>query len=71
MALETFQGAAALAAQSSEPAALLRERVTSKGGTTEAALNVMTQAGVKAGIIAGAKAAAARGHELGKLLGAN
>jgi hypothetical protein len=31
----------------------------------------MAEAGVKAGIIAGAKAAAARGCELGKLLGAN
>jgi pyrroline-5-carboxylate reductase len=71
LAIETVQGAAALAAQSSEPASLLRERVTSKGGTTEAALNMMAETGVKEGIIAGAKAAAARGQELGKLLGAN
>lgn len=70
LAIETVQGAAALAAQSSEPAAVLRERVTSKGGTTEAALNKMAEAGVKAGIIAGIKAAEARGQELGKLLGA-
>ena len=70
LAIETVQGAAALAAQSSEPAAVLRERVTSKGGTTEAALRVMADSGVKAGIIAGVKAAEARGRELGKLLGA-
>ena len=70
LAIETVQGAAALAAQSSEPASVLRERVTSKGGTTEAALNKMAEAGVKAGIIAGVKAAEARGSELGKLLGA-
>jgi pyrroline-5-carboxylate reductase len=70
LAIETVQGAAALAAQSSDPASVLRERVTSKGGTTEAALNKMAEAGVKAGIIAGIKAAEARGHELGKLLGA-
>ncbi|PKO35210.1 MAG: pyrroline-5-carboxylate reductase [Betaproteobacteria bacterium HGW-Betaproteobacteria-7] len=70
LAIETVQGAAALAAQSSEPAAVLRERVTSKGGTTEAALRTMSEAGVKAGIIAGVKAAEARGRELGKLLGA-
>ena len=70
LAIETVQGAAALAAQSSEPASILRERVTSKGGTTEAALNKMAEKGVKEGIIAGIKAAEARGQELGKLLGA-
>lgn len=70
LAIETVQGAAALAAQSSEPAAVLRERVTSKGGTTEAGLNKMAEMGVKAGLIAGVKAAEARGRELGKLLGA-
>ena len=70
LAIETVQGAAALAAQSSEPAAVLRERVTSKGGTTEAALRTMAEQGVKEGIIAGVKAAEARGRELGKLLGA-
>jgi pyrroline-5-carboxylate reductase len=71
LAIETVQGAAALAAQSSEPAATLRERVTSKGGTTEAALRVMAEQGVKAGIVAGCHAAAARGQELGKILGAD
>jgi pyrroline-5-carboxylate reductase len=71
LAIETVQGAAALAAQSSEPASVLRERVTSKGGTTAAALQVMADTGVKEGIIAGCKAAAARGQELGKILGAD
>jgi pyrroline-5-carboxylate reductase len=70
LAIETVQGAAALAAQSDEPASTLRERVTSKGGTTEAALRVMAEMGVKDGIVAGCKAAEARGRELGKLLGA-
>ena len=69
LAIETVQGAAALAAQSSDPASVLRERVTSKGGTTEAALRMMAEKGVKEGIIAGVKAAEARGRELGKLLG--
>ena len=69
LAIETVQGAAALAAQSSDPASLLRKRVTSKGGTTEAALQMMAEKGVKEGIIAGVKAAEARGRELGKLLG--
>ena len=71
LAIETVQGAAALAAQSSEPASLLRERVTSKGGTTEAALKMMAEKGVKDGIVAGCHAAEARGKELGKLLGAD
>ncbi len=71
LAIETVQGAALLAAQSTEPAAVLRERVTSKGGTTEAALRVMAETGVKAGIVAGVKAAEARGKELGQLLGAD
>jgi pyrroline-5-carboxylate reductase len=69
LAIETVQGAAALAARSPEPASVLRERVTSRGGTTEAALRVMMDAGVKTGIIAGVKAAEARGRELGKQLG--
>ncbi len=38
LAVATFTGAAQLAAQSGEPASVLRERVTSKGGTTAAAL---------------------------------
>ena len=71
LAIETVQGAAALAAQSSEPASILRERVTSKGGTTEAALKMMAEKGVKDGIVAGCHAAEARGKELGKLLGAD
>lgn len=69
LAIETVQGAAALAAASDEPASLLRERVTSKGGTTEAALKVMLERGVKDGIVAGCLAAETRGRELGKLLG--
>ena len=69
LAVETVRGAAALAAASNDPASLLRERVTSKGGTTEAALQVMLARGVKEGIVAGCLAADARGRELGKLLG--
>jgi len=65
------QGAAALAAQASEPASILRERVTSAGGTTEAALRTMAERGVKEGIIAGVMAAERRGRELGTILGAD
>jgi len=71
LSIETVLGAAKLAAQSDEPASVLRERVTSKGGTTEAALRVMAERCVKDGIVAGALAANARGTELGLLLGAD
>jgi len=70
LSIETVLGAARLAAASEEPAAILRERVTSKGGTTEAALKAMAERGVKDGIVAGVLAADARGRELGDLLGA-
>ncbi|HAT32498.1 MAG TPA: pyrroline-5-carboxylate reductase [Janthinobacterium sp.] len=70
LALATFVGAAQLAAQSTEPVALLRERVTSKGGTTHAALCSMEQSGVKEAIVAAVKAAALRGKEMGDELGA-
>jgi pyrroline-5-carboxylate reductase len=69
MAIGTTLGAAQLASQSSEPAGVLRERVTSKGGTTAAALAKMDESGVLAGIVAGVMAADARGRELGELLG--
>jgi pyrroline-5-carboxylate reductase len=70
LALATFAGAAQLAAQSPDDVALLRERVTSKGGTTYAALASMEQSGVKQAIVDAVKAAAARGKELGFELGA-
>ncbi len=70
LALATFAGAAQLATQSSEPVSVLRERVTSKGGTTYAALTSMEASGVKDAIVKAMKAAAARGKELGDELGA-
>lgn len=69
LALATFSGAAELAASSSEPPSVLRERVTSKGGTTAAALAVMGEAGLPAIIDRAVAAAAARGAELGDILG--
>ena len=69
LALATFTGAAQLAAQSSDPIELLRERVTSKGGTTYAALTSMQENGVKEKIVTAIKAAAARGRELGEEMG--
>lgn len=69
LALATFTGAAQLAAQSDEPVEVLRQRVTSKGGTTYAAITSMEAAGVKDAIVEAMKAAAARGRELGEELG--
>ncbi|MDF3034940.1 MAG: proC [Paucimonas sp.] len=69
LAIATFVGAAQLAAQSNEPVSLLRERVTSKGGTTYAALTSMDESGVKAAIVKAMKAASARGRELGEQFG--
>jgi pyrroline-5-carboxylate reductase len=70
LAIDTFTGASALAAQSSESPAILRERVTSKGGTTEAALRSMANDQVADAIVRALAAAAARGAELGDQLGA-
>lgn len=69
LALETFSGAARLALASAEPAATLRERVTSRGGTTERALKSMEADRVKEAIIRAVRAAAERSRELGDELG--
>lgn len=69
LAQATFAGAAALASQSDEPVSLLRERVTSKGGTTYAALTSMEASGVKAALVKALHAAADRGGELGAEFG--
>jgi len=69
LALGTFAGAAQLAVQSDESAAVLRERVTSKGGTTAAALAAFEAQGVKEAIVKGALAADARAKEMGDELG--
>ncbi|MDR2128643.1 MAG: pyrroline-5-carboxylate reductase [Burkholderiaceae bacterium] len=71
LALNTFAGASALALQSGESPAVLRERVTSKGGTTFAALTALDQAGVKPAFIAAMHAAAQRAGELGAAFGQN
>ncbi len=69
LSLETFLGAARLAAGSSEPVSVLRERVTSKGGTTEAALASMAADHVREAIVRAVRAASERGQQLGEDLG--
>jgi len=63
---ETLRGSLALLEKSSEDAATLRQKVTSKGGTTEAALKAMA-AGNYPGVFEKAlKAAKKRAKELSK-----
>ena len=69
LVLDTFLGASKLADSSQEDVATLRERVTSKKGTTERALLSMEKNEVKMDIIAAIHAAAARSKEMGDELG--
>ena len=69
LAIATFTGASKLAAQSTEDAATLRQRVTSKGGTTERAIASMESDQIKTAIMRAVKAAADRSRELGDELG--
>nr|WP_315486604.1 pyrroline-5-carboxylate reductase [uncultured Undibacterium sp.] len=69
LSLATFNGAAQLAKQSDEAVEVLRQRVTSKGGTTYAALCSMDESAVKPAIHRAIQAAAQRGKELGDEFG--
>lgn len=64
LALQTVEGAARLMRDSGEEAAELRARVTSKGGTTEAAIRSMDESGVKQAVVKALLAAQARSVEL-------
>ena len=70
LAVATFQGASELAARSPESAEVLRQRVTSKGGTTHAAITHLQAAQVPAHFIAAMRAAEARAKELAAEFGA-
>jgi pyrroline-5-carboxylate reductase len=70
LAIGTFEGASQLAKSASEPPSVLRERVTSKGGTTYAALTAMQNAHVGELFQTALKAAQLRAHELGDEFGA-
>lgn len=65
---ETALGAARMALESEEDVGALRERVTSPGGTTEAALGVLMEAEVPAKLEAAILAARDRGRSLAKEL---
>jgi pyrroline-5-carboxylate reductase len=65
LAVATFIGAGELARASSEAPEVLRDRVTSKGGTTFAAITSMDASGVKAHFIQAMHASRNRAQELG------
>jgi pyrroline-5-carboxylate reductase len=70
LAVGTFVGASELARASEEPPEVLRQRVTSKGGTTYAAITSMEQDQVQALFIKAMQAACKRATELGNEFGA-
>jgi len=70
LAVATVQGAAALVAQTGEHPAVLRERVSSPGGTTVVAVRTLDQHGVRAAVIAAAEACRDRSVEMGTELSA-
>ena len=70
LAIGTFTGASELARASDEPPEVLRQRVTSKGGTTHAAITSMEQSGMKESFVKALHAARARATELGDEFGA-
>ncbi len=71
LAVATFIGAGELAKASDETPAVLRQRVTSKGGTTYAALMSMEKDEVKAQFMRALHAAQVRARELGDEFGAS
>ncbi|MGM0419175.1 MAG: pyrroline-5-carboxylate reductase [Thermodesulfobacteriota bacterium] len=66
LVLQTAKGAIALLEQTGETPEDLRRKVTSKGGTTEAALNTFMENNFKETILKSVKAAADRANELSR-----
>jgi pyrroline-5-carboxylate reductase len=71
LAAHTALGAGRMVTESSDPPARLREQVTSKGGTTAAALDVLERAGLRAIFAEAIAAAARRSAELADQFGAD
>ena len=64
LALQTIYGAALMLVESREPASMLRQRVTSPGGTTQAAIESFEAGGFRELVAAAIDAATRRGREL-------
>jgi pyrroline-5-carboxylate reductase len=71
LAIGTFVGASELARSSDESPEMLRQRVTSKGGTTHAAITSLEQDQVRSAIERAVMAARHRARELGDEFGGN
>lgn len=69
LVLGTFEGATALALASPDSPAQLRQRVTSKGGTTHAAVSHLEQREVRQAFIEAAEAARQRAQQMGDEFG--
>ncbi len=66
LAVETLAGTGRLLEETGEDPAVIRERVSSPGGTTLAGLGVMAERGVAEALAAAVLAATARASELGR-----
>jgi len=66
---QTVKGAGQLLSQSHEEPQTLRQRVTSPGGTTEAAISILEKSGTKAAFAKALKRASARSRELSQAAG--
>lgn len=69
LAIETALGAARMAIESDADIAALRQRVTSPGGTTEAAVEALEAGGFRALVTSALSRAQARSRELARLFG--
>ncbi len=69
LTVQTALGAARLALESSESLASLRQRVTSKGGVTECAVQVLETGGLSALFVRALKAGSFRSEDIARTLG--
>jgi len=69
LTLQTALGAAKMAMESEEDLSILRSRVTSRGGTTERAIEVLKDGGLEGLFAMALDAAQARSEELANILG--
>ena len=68
LVIQTLKGAAKMLAETGEDPAVLRERVTSPGGTTAAGLAQLRAAGFEEALVKAVAAATHRSRELGAML---